>query len=410
LKHRFDKSYYRVWTPWFLEENQWNDQDTIRELQLEGLKALLQHARTHTSFYKGYPEITELDDLETIPILTKQIIHDNYDRLLVKTVPGTVVTSSGTVSVSTIMRDNRLSDKWGAERFQNWHSAPNYKQCFLWGAIYTTEKPVLYGGKLYLPVDSLNTREDALNYLKMINDFKPGRLRAYVSGARFLAHFALEEGITPEVGVIETTAEMLHPEARNLIEEAFQCPVFNFYSSEECSALAQDCGEHDELHINAERYIVEEVDGNLLITDLLNYSMPLVRYDIQDLGQLSNRSCPCGRGLPLIKNIEGRVIDFLYTKSGKWVPSLSPRDADIGDIRWVSKYQWIQAEQGKVTLRIQPWPDMEVPRMEEIERAIKMRWPEDELEVKPEIVDSMIMTKSGKQIFVVTDLRPWEMN
>lgn len=410
LQHKFYKTYHRVWTPLFLEKNQWSDQETIMELQLEGLKALLQHAKTHTPYYKNYPEVKEMEDLEDMPILTKKNIHENYDKLLVKAVPGTVVTSSGTVSISTIMRDNRLSNKWGTERFQNWHNAPNNKQCFLWGSIYTTDKPILYGDKLYLPVDSLNTREDALNYLNMINDFKPGRLRAYVSGVRFLAHFALEEGITPKVGVIETTAEMLPPEARDLIEEAFQCPVFNFYSSEECAAMAQDCEEHDGLHINAERYIIEEVEGNLLITDLLNYSMPLVRYDIQDMGQLSRKKCPCGRGLPMIKNIEGRVIDFLYTISGKWIPSLSPRDSIIGDYLWVSKYQWVQTEQGKATLRIQPWPDMKVPSMEEIEKAIKKHWKEDELEIKPEIVDSMILTKSGKQIFVVTDLHPWEMN
>ena len=409
-QYRFNKTYYRVWNPWFLETNQWNDQESIQNIQLEGLKALLQHAKKNTNYYKNYPEIESIDDLKNMPILSKQIIHDNYDRLLVNNVPGTIVTSSGTISVSTIMRDNRLNNKWGEDRFQNWHKVPNTKQCFLWGALYTTDKPILFGDKLFLPVDSLNTREDALNYLKMISSFKPHRIRAYVSGIRFLAHYALEEGIRPMVGAIETNSEVLSQEARTLIEEAFQCPVFNFYSSEECSAMAQDCEEHGDLHINAERYIIEEADGKLLVTDLLNYSMPLIRYDIQDLVQLSNKKCPCDRGLPLIKNVEGRVIDFLYTKSGKWIPSFSPSHTSIEDYHWISKYQWVQTEQGKATLRIQPWPDMEIPSRKEIERGISMRWPKDELDVQPEIVDSMILTKSGKQIFVITDLYPWEMS
>ena len=60
FRHKFDKTYYRVWTPWFLEKNQWNDEEEIKKLQLEGLKSLLKHAKKNTSFYKDYPEIDRI--------------------------------------------------------------------------------------------------------------------------------------------------------------------------------------------------------------------------------------------------------------------------------------------------------------------------------------------------------------
>lgn len=410
IRKKINTGYYRVWNPWFLTENQWRPKEEIRELQLEGLKTLVKHCRENTSYYKKLPEIKSLEDLEKIPILTKGLIHDNFNRLRANNISGHIIHTGGTVSMCTIFKDNRLKMDWGEDRFHSWFGVPRKKICYLWGIIDITEKPLLYSNRLYLPVDSLNTREDAIKYLQMIDDFKPDRIQSYVFGIRFLAHFALKEGIRPKVGVIYTSAEVLTPEARKEIEEAFQCEVYNFYGSREMGSMAQDCEEHGDLHINAERYIIEEVDGKLLFTDLLNYAMPLIRYENQDLGALSSSKCRCGRGLPLMKPPEGRVWDLLLSKTGKWIKAGTHDLIEADELfKWVSAYQFVQEEKGKVTLLLQPWSeDEEVPCMDSITKAIQHLWPIEEMETRVEIVESLRVSPTGKQMFIITEFKPWE--
>ncbi len=411
LRGKFDKSYYRVWNPWFLNKSQWFSEEEIKSLQLEGLKKLVEHARRNTIYYKNLPNIKSLEDLEKIPILTKKIIRGNFDGIRAMNVPGFKVTTSGTVSKSTTIKDNRLKFEFGFEfgsqRFVRWYKLgyPLRRLCRLWG--YRT------GGRyLYLPSSSLKTREDAINYLRLIEKFRPDLIIAYPSAMRFLAHYALEEGIQPEIRVIQTNGEILFPEVRKELEEVFQCDVYNQYSSVELGTMAQDCEIHGELHLNAERFIVEEVDGRLLFTDLLNYAMPLIRYENQDVGEFSKRKCNCGRGLPTLKSIIGRTFDYLLTKKDTWTSMYPLRrsiiDYDIFD--WVEAFQFKQVEKGKVTVLLKPWFDSKkIPDFGTLTKIFYEKIPRDELDISIEIVDSLILSKSGKQIQTVTNFTPWNV-
>jgi phenylacetate-CoA ligase len=108
---------------------------------------------------------------------------------------------------------------------------------------------------------------------------------------------------------------------RETIEDAFDCPVFDYYGSREIGAIAAECEEHHGYHISAENVVVEFVDdgesvsagekGLILITNLANYGMPFIRYKLGDVGIPSADMCPCGRGLPLMSAIEGRTSDFM---------------------------------------------------------------------------------------------------
>jgi phenylacetate-CoA ligase len=409
LRKQLNKTYYRVWNPWFLEENQWRTGEEILELQQEGLNALLEHAKKNTSYYKELPKIGSIEELAELPILSKDDIHRNFKELQVKNIPGQEVRTSGTVSKSTYIKDDRLNVDWGEHRFQKWYNVPNKKLCYLWSTYDITDKPLLYSNRLYLPIDTMNTREDAIDYLGLIEKFKPDRMQTYPSSIRFLAHFALKEGIKPEIGVIYSSAEMLTNEVRKLIEEAFHCKVYDFYGSRELGSMAQNCDENHDLHINAERYIVEEVEGKLLFTDLLNYAMPLIRYENQDLGELSNSACPCGRGLPLMKPPTGRITDFLYTSSGKWIRPNSHNILSGSDMfQWSSGWQFIQEEQGKVIVVLQPWDDIEeIPSIHLLESTLQTLWPIEEMEVKCEIVEALRLSPSGKQIKLIRPFHPW---
>src|SRR5690606_30639221 len=120
---------------------------------------------------------------------------------------------------------------------------------------------------------------------------------------------------------------MLLDRERELIERVMGCKVTNRYGCEEVGLIASECEEHRGLHINVDDVFLEVVDdegrpvkpgipGKILVTDLANYGMPLIRYRIEDVGILSDRQCPCGRGLPLMHSIMGRVADFLKRADG----------------------------------------------------------------------------------------------
>lgn len=411
ILRKFDKSYYRVWNSSFLDQSQWFSEEEIKALQLEGLKQLVEHARRNTKYYKNLPKIRSLDDLEKIKHLTKRDIRENFALLRARNVPGFEVTTSGTISRSTTVKDKRLKFDFGEQRFLRWYESPLKKVCELWGSIDIGSRPRQKWRNLYLPVEGLRNRKDAIHYLKLIEQFKPDLIKAYASPLRFLAHYALEEGIRPEVGVIQTGCEMLLPASKEETENAFQCDLYNFYGSREMGSMAQDCEIHGDLHINAERYIIEQVDGRLLFTDLLNYAMPLIRYENQDIGVLSDGKCPCGRGLPTLKALVGRSFDYLLTKNDTWINVINliwPLDSRE-EFNWVESFQFEQVEKGEVNVLLNPWSESEkIPDLDGLVTLFYQRVSRRDLDISIRIVDSPVRSRSGKQITVITDFSPWD--
>src|SRR5262249_31869618 len=123
---------------------------------------------------------------------------------------------------------------------------------------------------------------------------------------------------------IVSTAMPLHDWQRTVTEEVFGVPATNRYGCEEVSLIACECEKHRGLHVAAESVLTEvEADGKLLVTDLSNAAMPLVRYRIGDVVRSTDRGCECGRGLPLIESIEGRDADYVVTPSGALISGIS---------------------------------------------------------------------------------------
>jgi len=149
----------------------------------------------------------------------------------------------------------------------------------------------------------------------------------YVSSLEQFAAFLQKERLAlPKVRSVIAAAEPLFPAVRTAIEAAFGAPVYNSYGSREFMSIAGECEQRQGLHINGENLVVETRNGQsdepseLLVTDLHNYGMPFVRYATGDLGTISAMRCPCGRGLPMLESIEGRVLDTLRTADGRTVP------------------------------------------------------------------------------------------
>lgn len=184
---------------------------------------------------------------------------------------------------------------------------------------------------------------------------------AYISGypsiLMTISEYARETGIT--VPVVFTTGEVLSSGQRVALSSQFGCRVFDYYGSNEVSGIAFEC-EKGTKHVSDEHVILETVDesgtpvrgtpGRILVTDLDNYAMPFIRYEIGDLGVISDERCSCGRLLTVLRSIEGRTQDKLRNADGKELPVVffAARFRDLARIR---AYQIVQSGEGDIELR-----------------------------------------------------------
>jgi phenylacetate-CoA ligase len=190
---------------------------------------------------------------------------------------------------------------------------------------------------------------------------------AYAGAALLFARFLEAHSLTPwRPHALVTSAEVLEPADRALVERVFGCPVFNRYGCREVSVIASECPEHSGLHTMGEGLYVEVVRdgrpaapgelGTILITDLLNHAMPLIRYRIGDLGIWEEGDCPCGRGLPRLRRVAGRVTDFLVGSDGRLVSGIFLATYVVGQRPSLGQVQIQQEKAGQVLYRIKPGP------------------------------------------------------
>jgi phenylacetate-CoA ligase len=203
-------------------------------------------------------------------------------------------------------------------------------------------------------------------YLQQIIKFNPRYIRGYPSSIAILAEHALEHGIggiNPK-GVM-TTAETLSKSQREMISSAFHCDVFDQFGCFDGGANACECDQHSGYHISVERSVHEFLDdsgspvapgenGHIILTDLWNYAMPFIRYDAGDMGVPTDRTCPCGRGLPLLEKITGRTVEQIVLPDGKRLPGLLLTDIfEHGDVvTAIQDYQIVQEKVDKFVINI----------------------------------------------------------
>jgi phenylacetate-CoA ligase len=165
------------------------------------------------------------------------------------------------------------------------------------------------------------------------------------------------------------------------------------------------------MHINAEALFVEIVPdpaiaapaGRILVTDLLNYSMPLIRYEIGDIGILApEQDCPCGRGLPLLAEVRGRTTDFLILPDGRRIsgPALTLVVADMADVRQV---QFVQRGRSRVVLRVVPGNNYSAQTVAELRKRLGV-YLDQNTTLEVEEVESIASEVSGKYRFVINDM------
>jgi len=173
------------------------------------------------------------------------------------------------------------------------------------------------------------SKSSCFSHYERIKRFKPAYFYGYTTAIYGFALYAKELGIDlNELGLkaVICTAEKMYPHHVDLFKDVFTCPVVDEYGSSENGIIAFQCREGN-MHMMSDHMAIEFVNdrgdpvtsgelGRILITDLVSYEMPLIRYDIGDMGRFSEKKCSCGINLPLMEIVEGRKEDFIRTPQG----------------------------------------------------------------------------------------------
>jgi phenylacetate-CoA ligase len=274
-------------------------------------------------------------DLSKLPVLTKEDIKKNYSDLVSKGFDrnNLIPYQSGGSGNPIQFFITKESYSWeiAAEfRAYGWAGYRLGDRCFMfWGSPFDMSKANTMIKRISMLIERVFIADTYVlsdkvfaESARILRKFRPKIIRGYTSSVLVMAKYLNDmhiRDVRPKAVI--TSAETLYDSMRETIEDAFDCPVFDYYGSREIGAIAAECEEHHGYHISAENVVVEFVDdgesvsagekGLILITNLANYGMPFIRYKLGDVGIPSADMCPCGRGLPLMSAIEGRTSDFM---------------------------------------------------------------------------------------------------
>lgn len=330
------------------------DRKSIEEIQLNKLVKIIEYAYNNTQYYRQLLDnagvspssIKSFKDVESIPVLTKKDIQENTDSMI----SGEFLkedllqdSSGGSTGEPTIFyktleyQQLRAADQIRHDRWSGWDIGD--KIGLIWGAqrdLSATKSVKEFIISRYIAriweLDAFEMTENRMQqYTETLEKISPkmilGYANALVEFSKYLIKNKPNHKIRPE-GII-SSAETLTSEKRKIIETAFKCKVLNRYGSREVGLIASECKAQDGLHINSDSIFLEVVNdgisvadgcsGDILITDLTNKAMPLIRYNLGDVGNKSSKQCTCGNQLPILQEVEGRSGDFFVTEKGALV-------------------------------------------------------------------------------------------
>ena len=416
-----------------LSETQWLSKTELDAYQFSNLRHIIHYAYEKVPYYrKSFSElgihptdIEKLEDIHYLPFLTRDDINKNLETLVSVDYQGRVLKNLTGGSTGTPMKF--FIDEsfwwWNAAlefRGRSWYGVKEgEKIAWIWGApqeMRTRSFKARLRSSLmrYRYLNTFDMNENRMqDFAEELISWKPAMIRGYVSALTLFAEFIKHNnftGIKPKL--IETTAEVLDINQREAIEEVFDCPVVDCYSARELGTISYQC-EYISRHISETRY-VEIINGGrsvpqgelgeVVITSLTQYSMPLIRYKIDDMGIIDCDECSCKRGLPILREIIGKKLGILVTSDGRYVYG-SYFSTLLQKIEDVKRYQVHQYTKEEIVVRLICKKRLSEDTVINIQRKIKEHFGEStDISIVQE--NEIELTPAGKHQFVVSDVEP----
>jgi phenylacetate-CoA ligase len=403
-----------------VRKNQWLKPSELEKLQNKKLRAMVKHAYVNTEFYHQKfrdagirPEdIKTTEDLNKIPITTKEELRQHsLGSMLSKGVDLNkchVTETSGSTGIPTkIVYDSYANDFSKAVNLRS-HIENGLKLRSKWvvfGDPNHFQKPQWFQKLRIFSPKQVSVFDTVDEQISTLIDFNPDVLDGYTSSIRLLAQ-AVEENNVEQINpdVIFGTSELLDKETRQYINSVFDVEMVDHFGCVELNRTAWECSEHMGYHMDVDSVITEFIRdgtnvtsgerGDIVYTGLYNYAMPLIRYNIEDVGIPTDEFCSCGRGLPLMKVLEGRTDSFMQVASGRIFPAMI-WEPIMRKILGVGQFKAIQEKKDLIRILLVKDENYTENTIYQIENDIKEVMGQD-IEVKVEIVDSIPKDKSGK--------------
>jgi len=352
------------------------DPDSITRVQNAKLRRLVQYCFDNIKYYReqftqagvSVEKITSAEHLVDLPILTKQQLRERWWDFLPRELPACRVSrTSGSTGIPVCILSDSNSRMFNSAAVIRYRCALGMK--FFSGDILTPLKTpgmakrdphrtFLQGvHKTYY----INPYSDTAEYARrLFSSLKNPTVIGITPAIRALA-YKIRDGIFPcfQPRVVVTSGETLEPNVRTLIESAFGAKVADVYACNEAGDVAWQCRLGGGYHVNAENVIVEILKddkpvcqgeiGEVAITNLNRFAMPIVRYKNGDRARLSAESCPCGCKLPMIGEILGRTGEDITLPDGRTVAWNQLKS--LMNHPWVRQFQLVQNKDASLTVR-----------------------------------------------------------
>jgi phenylacetate-CoA ligase len=416
-----------------LERTQWFSPDELQAWQFARIQNLIRYAYDQVPYYRDlyrqldiHPEdVRTWQDFQALPFVTKTDVNNHLEAMVSPQLRRGALprSTSGSTGEPTRFFVDRSYHRWDAAlefRGRGWYGArEGDKIALVWGALrdmhisnWRDRLKAKIVRERYLNAYGM-TEEKMKAFAEMLVRWQPTMFRAYASALSLFAGFVKQQGIggiRPKF--IELTAEVVTGPQRELLEEVFQCPVVDWYSTLEMGTIALQCP-HGGRHVCETRYLELVADGKVqepgqmgevVITSLHQFTMPFIRYKLNDIAVYQPSPCACGRGLPVLREVMGRTNDYLVTVDGKFVypeffASALERRPEI------VRFQVHQLDQQHLTVKLVCKEDVDQVWLDGVRRDLQARLG-SRMHILLETVDEIPLTSAGKHRFVISEISP----
>jgi phenylacetate-CoA ligase len=417
-----------------LERNQWRNLEELEDMSWRKLKSLLDHAYANVPFYRQRFEqagITPADiqtreEFHRFPLLSKDDIRIYGDDLIAEN-----------YSKERMQRDS-TSGSTGIPIavYHDFHHVPIDNAAFTrsrrWFGVEPGDKAAwIWGRRDDLPADTWPARllitlkrerwlnafrvsdEEMQHFAEMLVEWQPDYLVGYATSVYFFAKHVSKNHITGiRLKAVETTAGTLWPHERKMIEETFGCKVFDRYGSHEIGHVAAEC-EHGRMHIFCDVCYMEVLSGGklasqgelgeIVVTPLYGYGMPLIRFRIGDVGILDDEACPCGRGLPILRELVGRTNCIITLPSGKYLYG-GIFLTILEDIIEIKQFRVHQPARDKLEITLERGDGFGQEIVELVRARAHKLLGDEAIQVSIQVTDEILPTVSGKYLVTSSDV------
>jgi len=414
-----------------LAREQWEQPGVLRQRQFERVRDMVEYARHHCAYYhqafQAAGPVRDWAGFRALPLVSKQEVRSYGPRMISREFPVADLvearTGGSTGTALTIYADRAcqqqrnaaamLTDGWAGREL-------GMQVAAVWGnpPVARTLKDRLRNWLVErcIYLDTMDLSEASCG--RFVEEWRRvhpqvlfGHSHSIYMLATWLRRLRVED-LRPR-GIISTSMQLLAPE-RKVIEAVFACPVTNRYGCEEVGLIASECEEHQGLHLNQSQVLVEFLrpdgteatpgeEGEIVVTDLVNRGMPLIRYRVGDMGVPSARQCACGRGLALMETVTGRRADFLKRTDGSLVAGVSLVERTLTAIPGIEQMQLVQDDPRAVRVRVvrdatySPAADLRL--RQEFQAAFGA-----DMAIQVEYVPALDRTAAGKYRFAICNV------